>query len=92
MGEENLDPDWNFGPEGERFEIAIDGDPPVQTVFHGLHPDSIESGLARNRGIVATAMHNVNAIPAVCRADPGVKTYLDLPIATGKAAPSLARG
>ena len=27
MGEEHLDPDWSFGPEGERFEIEVTGDP-----------------------------------------------------------------
>ena len=37
--------------------------------FQGLHPHSIEAGLGRNPGIVATAMHCVNAIPYVCAAD-----------------------
>ena len=27
MGEENLDPAWNFGGRGERFEVEITGDP-----------------------------------------------------------------
>ena len=70
MGEAHLDPGWTFGPEGERFEVEIVGDPPVQLTFHGLHPDSIAEGLARNRGIVATAMHCVNAVPYVCAASP----------------------
>jgi hypothetical protein len=65
--------------------------PPVRTTFHGLHPDSIAEGLARNRGIVATAMHCVNAIPDVCSAEPGIKTYLDLPLVAGRAAPALLR-
>ena len=26
---------------GERFEIEVAGDPPVQVTFHGLHPESI---------------------------------------------------
>jgi hypothetical protein len=55
-------------------------------VFHGFHPDSIATGLARNRGIVATAMHCVNAVPYVCEAEPGIKTYLDLPLIAGRAA------
>jgi hypothetical protein len=92
MGEEHLDPGWGFGPEGERFEVSVEGDPPVHLTFHGLHPDSVAEGLARNRGIVATAMHCVNAIPAVCRAEPGLRTYLDLPLVAGRAAPSLAMG
>ena len=48
MGDEDLDPAWNFGPEGERFEIEITGDPGLKATFHGLHPESIEAGLQRN--------------------------------------------
>lgn len=91
MGEEDLDPGWTFGPEGERFEVEVVGDPPVQVSFHGLHPDSIAEGLARNRGIVATAMHCVNAVPYACAAQPGIRTYLDLPLVAGRAAPALRR-
>jgi hypothetical protein len=89
MGEEHLDPPWSFGPAKERFEVEIDGDPPVHLTFHGLHPATLEEGLRRNRGIVATANHCVNAVPYVCRAEPGVRTYLDLPIIAGRAAPNL---
>jgi hypothetical protein len=89
MGQQHLDPPWTFGPEGERFEVEITGDPPVLVTFHKLHPDSIEEGLERNRGIVATALHCVNSVPAVCRADPGIRTYLDLPLVAGRAAPHL---
>jgi len=89
MGERNLDPAWGFGEKGERFEIEITGDPPVKATFHGLHPESIEAGLARNPGIVATANHCVSAIPAVCRAEPGIRTYLELPLVAGRAAPGL---
>jgi hypothetical protein len=92
MGEESLDPAWSFGPEGERFEVEVTGDPPVRVSFRGLHPASIAEGLARNRGIVATAMHCVNAIPYVCRATPGIKTYLDLPLVAGRGALGLRRG
>jgi hypothetical protein len=35
-------------------------------------------------------MHCVNAIPYVCRAEPGIRTYLDLPLVAGRAAPELA--
>ena len=90
MGEENLDPAWSFGPEGERFEVEVTGDPSIKTSFHGIHPESIEAGLKRNPGIVATAIHCVSAIPYVCQADPGIKTYLDLPLVTGRAAPELS--
>ncbi len=91
MGEDDLDPPWSFGPEGERFEVEVTGDPSAKVTFHGWHPESIEAGLKRNPGIVATAIHVVSAIPYVCRAEPGIKTYLDLPLVAGRAAPELGR-
>ena len=51
-------------------------------------------GLARWRSMTiaktklanaAPAMHCVNAIPYVCEAAPGIKTYLDLPLIAGRA-------
>ncbi|MDP9824008.1 NAD(P)H-dependent amine dehydrogenase family protein [Nocardioides massiliensis] len=94
MGEEGFDPDWTLGEEGERFEVEVVGDPSVTAIIRGLQPESIAAGLERNPGVVSTANHCVNAIPAVCAAEPGIKTYLDLPFFTGKAAPDLstARG
>jgi len=91
MGEANLEPAWNFGGRGERFEVEITGDPTVNLTFKGLQPPSIAEGLQRNPGVVATANHCVNAIPDVCAADPGIKTYLDLPLFAGRPAPGLAR-
>ena len=56
-------------------------------------PDStVPAGLERNPGIVATATHCVSAVPYACRAEPGIRTYLDLPLVSGRAAPELARG
>jgi hypothetical protein len=91
MGEEDLDPPWTFGPSGERFEVEVIGDPPALVTFKGWQPETVEAGLKRNPGVVATAMHCVNAIPYVCRADPGIKTYLDLPLIAGRADPDLIR-
>ena len=67
--------------------MEITGDPDCLVTFKKLHPHSISQGLARNPGIVATAMHCVNAIPYVCAAEPGLLTYLDLPPVAGRAAP-----
>ena len=91
MGEENLDPGWAFGPDGERFEVEITGDPSCLTTFKKLHPETIEAGLIRNPGIVATAMHCVNAIPYVCVAEPGLRTYLEMPLVAGRARLDLSR-
>jgi hypothetical protein len=65
--------------------VEVTGDPNCLTTFKKLHPESVAAGLMRNPGIVATAMHCVNAIPYVCRADPGLMTYLDLPLVAGRA-------
>jgi hypothetical protein len=91
MGEEGFESGWSFGAKGERFEVEVTGDPSSLVTFHGWHPETIEAGLARNPGIVATAIHGVSAIPAVCEAPPGLKSYLDLPLVAGRAAPDLAR-
>jgi hypothetical protein len=91
MGEENLEPAWNFGGRGERFEVEITGDPTVSLTFKGLQPETIAEGLVKNPGVVVTANHCVNAIPDVCAAEPGIKTYLDLPLFAGRPAPNLTR-
>jgi hypothetical protein len=91
MGTEAFEKDWSFGPKGERFEVEVTGDPSSLVTFNGWHPKTIEQGLERNPGIVATAIHCVSAIPAACEADPGIKSYLDLPLVAGRAAPELAR-
>ncbi|MDZ4826803.1 MAG: dihydrodipicolinate reductase [Actinomycetota bacterium] len=84
MGETDLDPPWTFGPEGQRFEVAFDATPPVSATFHGLHPPVV--GEEPEIGLIPPAMHCVNAIPYVCAAEPGIKTYLDLPLLAGRAA------
>ncbi|CAB4800120.1 unannotated protein [freshwater metagenome] len=81
MGEENLEPAWSLGEE--RFEIAFDADPPISATFHGLHPEEV--GEEVNVGLIAPAMHCVNAIPYVVPAAPGFVTYLDLPLIAGRA-------
>jgi 2,4-diaminopentanoate dehydrogenase len=91
MGEEHLDPAWTFGPQGERFEIEVKGDPDCFVTIKGWQPQTVEAGLARNPGVVATAMHCVNSVPYVVAATPGIKTYLDLPLIAGRAHPDLGR-
>ena len=83
MGEDHLDPAWSFGTEGQRFEAAITAEPPVSVVVHGLHPPVV--GENPEIGLTAPAMHCVNAVPYVCEAQPGIMTYLDLPLIAGRA-------
>lgn len=89
MGEQNLDPAWEFGEAGERYEMEVHGNPDFTVTVKGFQPDSVEAGLESNNGIVATAAHCVNSVPAVCAAEPGIATYLDLPLISGRAAQRL---
>ena len=89
MGEENLDPAWTLGPEGQRYEMEVRGNPDITVTVKGFHSEVGDTG--PERGIVGTAAHCVNSVPAVCAAEPGILTMLDLPLISGKAAPHLAQ-
>ncbi len=60
------------GHPSPRDEIVVDGDPPLRLVTTGVHGD------------VATRAIAVNAIAAVRRAAPGLRTMLDLPLPAGR--------
>ena len=90
MGQENLDPAWTFGSAGERYEMEVRGNPDFSVTVKGFQPESVEAELKSNPGAVATAAHCVNSVPAVCAAEPGVLSYFDLPLITGRAAPGLS--
>jgi hypothetical protein len=90
MGEENLDPAWVFGPAGQRYEMEVRGNPDFSVTVKGFQSEIVEDGPKIETGVVATAAHCVNSIPAVCAAEPGVCNYFDLPLTTGRAAPRLS--
>lgn len=87
MGEQNLEPAWDFGPEGQRYEMEVRGNPDFTVSVKGFQSEFGDHG--PESGIVATAAHCVNSVPAVCAAEPGIATYLDLPLLAGRAAPRL---
>jgi hypothetical protein len=94
MGRDDIEADWLKADHPEGYFLSIEGDPPVHVALSGIHPhgdESLEALRHRNPGMVATAIHCVSAIPYVCAAESGVKTYLDLPLVAGRAAPSLRR-
>jgi hypothetical protein len=86
MGEENLEPPWTFGREGERFEIEVKGTPDAFVLIKGWQSETME---AVDRGILATAAHCVNSVPYVVAAKPGIVTSLELPLVAGRAHPDL---
>lgn len=75
-------PDWPQPAEGSAgaYRIEIEGEPMMRmdlshTGEHGDHNIS---------GMVMTAMRLINAIPAVCQAQPGLVLAKDLPLITGR--------
>ena len=70
-------PEWR---QGDGYVIDIDGEPCVKVSIEL----SSHLGDHNHAGCLATAMHVINAIPAVCEAAPGVLTFLDLPVYSGR--------
>jgi hypothetical protein len=75
---DDLAPDW---PKSNgSYRVLIEGVPSMQVEYefqdeHGDHAVG---------GVLLTATRIVNAIPAVCDAEPGLLSALDLPLITGK--------
>ena len=66
-------PEW---PQGHGYRVEVEGEPHLKLELEL----SSDVGDHNHAGCLATAMHVVNAIPHVVRADPGVLTFLDLPV------------
>jgi len=66
-------PQWPqpYGPRDLSYRIEVEGDPSYSVELNFSGPGS--------NGLKITAMPAINAIPAVCKADPGVKGPLDIP-------------
>jgi hypothetical protein len=78
MGED-LEPNWS-APEG--YEIVIEGEPRIRTVVELGQPTLPALSREPDRMdliMICTAMPPILAIPHVCRAEPGIVTYADLP-------------
>jgi 4-hydroxy-tetrahydrodipicolinate reductase len=79
---DDVAPDWPRGNGPGTYRVIIEGMPSFKCdldVGFRSHDHNID-------GCVATAMRLVNAIPAVCRAEAGVRTWLDLPVIAGRGA------
>ena len=74
-------PDWPRSPDGHGAHgVRITGKPCIDLSIESDYPggDRVAGGNA------TAAAHVVNAIPAVCRAEPGLLDILDLPLVIGK--------
>jgi 4-hydroxy-tetrahydrodipicolinate reductase len=80
----NLQPDW---PLHHGYTMEVEGNPNIRTRVtfspSGLKTEDPKAGGADLANIV-TAMPVISAIPAVCDAAPGIRTYADLPLVTGR--------
>ncbi len=77
-----LEPDWQIE---HGYIVDIQGQPCVRTKLEVFPPADFRAktfGDYMVLGMIMTAMPAVNAIPHVCRAAPGIVTYLDLPLVT----------
>jgi hypothetical protein len=77
---QTLEPDWQIT---EGHVIQIDGLPTVRTTLEYLPPPDFEATTFADfmvLGMIMTAMPAIHAIPAVVAADPGIVTYIDLPL------------
>ncbi len=73
---DDLAPYWPQGVGPGTYRVTIEGMPSLRCDLQvGFH--STDHNID---GCVATAMRLVNAIPQLCQASPGVKTWLDLPL------------
>lgn len=74
---EDQAPNW---PTGRGWTVMVEGAPSMYLVSEIAAHGEDEN----DQGCLGTAMHAVHAIPHVCAAAPGIKTFLDLPIITGR--------
>ncbi len=70
-------------PRSSGWRIKIEGD--VNLIIDVDFPPELSQEEHVAQGMSTTGFHLVNAVPLVCEAaDPGIKTFLDLPMITGR--------
>jgi 4-hydroxy-tetrahydrodipicolinate reductase len=74
----DLVPDWDVAPTG--WHVAVDGDAPLDIALR--MPVPLEEMAAVSPGY--TANRAVNLIAAVCTAEPGIRSTVDLPHALAR--------
>jgi len=74
-----LAPEWPQPAGHSGYRVIVKGNPNYQLDVQMMGDD----GDHNTAGLVGTAGRIVNAIPAVCRADPGLLSVLDLPLIGG---------
>jgi 2,4-diaminopentanoate dehydrogenase len=81
---QHIEPDW---PLEHGYLVSIEGQPCVRTKLEIRPPKDFKGKSFEDfmtLGMIITALPAVNAIPAVCAAPPGIRTYADLPLISGR--------
>ncbi len=79
-----LEPDW---PVEHGYVVHVEGSPRVKTKLEIRPPRDFRAETAEEfmvLGMIMTSLPAVQAIPAVCAAEPGIRTYADLPLVTAR--------
>jgi 4-hydroxy-tetrahydrodipicolinate reductase len=76
---EDVAPDWPRGNGPGTYRVTLVGQPSLRCELD-VGFDKEDHNID---GCLATAMRLVNAIPAVCAAEPGIRSWLDLPLVAG---------
>jgi hypothetical protein len=81
----SIEPAWTVE---HGYLIEIDGEPKIRTKLeiwpHQEDLSALTLADVHGIGMMITALPAVNAIPAVCRAEAGIRTYADLPVITSR--------
>lgn len=84
---DDLAPHWPQGVGPGTYRVTIEGMPSMRCDLQ-IGYNSPDHNID---GCVASAMRVVNAIPSLCAAEPGLKSWLDLPVFGGRRALRLGR-
>ena len=76
-----LAPEWPHAIGSDGYRVIVTGNPSYTLDLQMMGDD----GDPNTAGLVGTAGRIVNAIPAVCEAEPGMLSVLDLPLIPGAA-------
>lgn len=73
-------PDWPASIGDGHYDVLIEGSPRIECTLRllGEHDGDHNTG-----GVLATVMRLLNAVPAVCAAEPGILSLIDLPLGSG---------
>jgi 4-hydroxy-tetrahydrodipicolinate reductase len=77
--DDELAPDWPHAIGSDGYRVIVTGNPSYTLDLQMMGDD----GDPNTAGLVGTAGRIVNAIPAVCEAQPGLLSVLDLPLVGG---------